>query len=166
MKIISVATAVVLGIALTGCTPKPKPAPASENIESAAMAPAAPVASFTIGAIDQDETDIMGCTTMLGKTDDSLGLLFLEDAVDTGAKGFMKIDGQVIKVGLTSNTFDEGKNTGKRLFASADGNLSIVEDLTIGEQHPDSDSVDMSGRLTVTYKGMIQTVPVKGGTAC
>lgn len=156
MKFVGLAGVVLL--ALSGCTPAAKPT----DVAASSAAPA----SFTLGAIDQSETDIQGCTTMLAKGDDAVGYIFLEDGVDTGAKGFLKLDGQVVRVGLTSNSFDEAKSTGKRLFASGDGNLSIVEDLTMGEQHPESDSVDMSGSLTVTYKGMTQTVPVKGGTAC
>ncbi|MBW8881020.1 MAG: hypothetical protein JF615_06210 [Asticcacaulis sp.] len=155
----SITLAAVLLLALAACSPAPKPA-------ATAASSAAAVATFTVGTVTQDDTDIQGCTTMLGKTDDGLDYVFLEDAADTGAKGYMKIDGKITKVDLKSSTSDEGTSKSKRLFASPNGHLSVVEDLVMGDQHPDSDSVDLTGRLTVTYNNMIQTIPVKGGTAC
>ena len=119
--------------------------------------------AFAVNALSEADVQIQGCTRMLNRTG-GREMIFAEDAVDAGAKGFIRIDGQLINVGLTAASGDEHHST--RNFADADHTLSVVESLTTGAAHEQSDSVEEAGTLAVTYKGATQTMPVEGGTAC
>jgi len=126
-------------------------------------ATAASEAAFTIGALSDTDAQIQGCTRSLSRKGGG-DTIFAEDGVDTGAKGFIRIDGQLINVGLTAGSGDEQHAT--RNFADADHTLAIVESLTTGATHQETDSVEESGTLAVTYKGATQTIEVEGGVAC
>jgi len=93
------------------------------------------------------------------------GLLFAEDGVENGAIGFIKINGTVLNVALTSKS---GGETGPtvRTFADTAHTVQVVETTTTGAAHEESDSVEQSGTLAVTFGGATQTIPVDGGTAC
>lgn len=93
------------------------------------------------------------------------GIIFAEDAVDNGAKGFIKINGAVINVALMSATNADGAPE-VRTFADAAHTIEIVETTTLGEAHEEADSVERAGTLAVTFGGATQTIPVEGGTAC
>ncbi len=119
--------------------------------------------SFTVGTLSETDIQIQGCTRTLNRTG-STDTIFAEDGVDAGAKGFIRIDGQLINVALAAGTGDEQHST--RNFADANHTVAIVESLTTGAAHEESDSVEESGILAITYKGATQTVQVEGGTAC
>ncbi len=161
-------TASLAAIALLAVTSCSKPAAKPEGASSEA-APASSEASisipntFSLSPLQDKDNDIMGCQTMLsdGKAP---GELFVEDGVEKGARGLLRVNGYLVSVDLLTN--DQTEKGGTRTFADKDKTITVVETLTTGEQHPDSDSVDMSGTLTVTYKGITQTIPVTGGTAC
>jgi hypothetical protein len=70
----------------------------------------------------------------------------------------------MIGVKLTSQT--QSDKGGLRQFRSADGKLSVAENYVTGTAHEDTDSVEMTGELTVTWNGNAQSIKVEGGTAC
>ena len=149
-------------IVLGACQPKAQPA-----ARAPAPKPPAPAkAAFAIGTLaDSDYSGIQGCMTVLSRTGSQPGNnLFVEDAVDTDAKGLMKIDGAMVGLKLVSQTHTS--KGGLRLFRSADGKLSVAENYITGTAHEDTDSVELSGSLTVTWAGVSQAIKVEGGTAC
>jgi hypothetical protein len=90
--------------------------------------------------------------------------IFVEDAGDTDGKGLMKIDGRMVGLKLVSQT--QSEKGGLRLFKSADGKLSVAENYVTGTAHEDSDSVELSGTLTITWNGASRAIRVEGGAAC
>jgi hypothetical protein len=118
---------------------------------------------FAIGALADRDIAIQGCTTTLSRKGGA-DTIFAEDGVDTGAKGFIRIDGHLIDVSLINATGDEQHST--RSFVDANHTVQIVEDLTVGAAHEESDSVEQSGSIAVTYGGATQNIQVEGGTAC
>ena len=153
--------ALLTGVLVLGaCQPKAPAAP----VKPQPPAPAKP--AFAIGTLaDSDYSGIQGCMTVFSRAGDPAGNnLFVEDSVDTDAKGLMKIDGQMVGLKLVSQT--HSAKGGLRLFRSADGKLSIAENYITGTAHEDTDSVEMTGNLTVTWNGASQSIKVEGGTAC
>jgi hypothetical protein len=156
----------ILAAALTGtlvlsaCQPKAQPSAAAPPVPP----PAKPV--FTIETLaDSDYSGIQGCMTVFSRAGSQPGNnLFVEDSVDTDAKGLMKVNGTMVGVKLVSQTHTS--KGGLRLFRSADGRLSVAENYITGTAHEDTDSVEMSGTLTVTWAGVSQAIKVDGGTAC
>ncbi len=162
----SIFAALSAGLFLLGaCQPKPVPPEAPKPAAApVATAPAKP--AFTIGTLaDSDYSGIQGCTTVFGPAGSQPGAdIFVEDASDTDGKGLMKIDGKMIGLKLVSQT--QSDKGGLRQFRSADGKLSIAENYVNGTAHEDTDSVEMTGTLTVTWNGSSQSIKVEGGTAC
>ncbi len=144
--------------ALAACS---KPVAAPEASSSAVASSIAP-ASFKVQALTDADNDIQGCQVMLDQKE--MGQVFIEDGVDTGAHGYIRIDGTKYRVDLTSSVQDE--KGGVRVFADKTSDLTVTEKLKTGEAHEESDSVEQSGTITVTYKGVTQTIAVEGGTAC
>lgn len=156
---------------LAACGPKVEKVPdvigaatTSLNGETQAAEAAAPElpAGFKVEPLGEGEGDVQGCQTMLSGEGD--GDIFRASAADTDASGFIKIDGTVVKVDLVSSEGDEKSHV--RSYESADKKTTVVENLTTGEAHPESDSVEQSGVLDVTHNGEKQSLEVKGGTAC
>ncbi len=144
----------VLVFVLAACS-KPVAAPETSSSEAAP-------ASFTVQTLTEADNDIQGCQVMLDQK--GLGQVFLEDGVDTGAHGYVRIDGTKYRVDLTTSVIDE--KGGVRVFADAKSGLTVTEKLKTGEAHQESDSVDQAGTITVSFKGVTQEIAVKGGTAC
>ncbi len=155
----TVAALLTGAILISACQPKSPPAAVQKP-------PAPPKAAFSVDTLaEADYSGIQGCMTVFSRIGAQPGAsLFVEDAVDTDAKGLMKIDGQMIGVKLVSQT-QSGKG-GLRLFRSADGKLTVAENYITGTAHEDTDSVEMTGNLTITWKGASQSIKVEGGTAC
>ena len=152
------ATALFTGAILLGaCQPE-------ASAPSRPPAPAKPV--FTVNTLaETDYSGIQGCTTVFGPVGVKPGAdIFVEDAGDTDGKGLMKIDGRMVGLKLVSQT--QSDKGGLRLFRSADGKLSVAENYINGTAHEDSDSVELSGTLTVTWNGASRSIRVEGGTAC
>jgi hypothetical protein len=122
-----------------------------------------PASAFDIGVLSESDINIQGCTTTLVRAGGA-DTVFAEDGADVGARGFIRLDGRLISVGLTGASGDNRRAT--RNFANPDQSVAIVESLTTGAAHEDSDSVEQSGTIAVTYRGATQTVQVDGGTAC
>ena len=156
----TIVAALFTGTVLLGaCQPKSPPSAVQKP-------PASPQAAFSVDTLaEADYSGIQGCMTVFDRIGAQPGAsLFVEDAVDTDAKGLIKIDGQMIGVKLVSET-QSGKG-GLRLFRSADGKLTVAENYVTGTAHEDTDSVEMTGNLTITWKGASQSIKVEGGTAC
>lgn len=147
-----------LALCLTACHPAAVKAPAKP-----VAPPASPQSVYLQGLNDSDYT-IQGCTTVLSRMTGSGADIFAEDGGDTGAKGYLKINGKVVPVTLTKGTSDD--KGGAREFVSADNKIQVVETYVIGKQNPDTDSVELSGSLKVTVDGSSQVIRVQGGTAC
>jgi hypothetical protein len=131
---------------------------------TAARAPRAPTsASFSVQALADGDIKIQGCSRTLSRTG-SNDTIFAEDGVASGAKGVIRIDGRLIDVALLAASDDEEHS--RRNFADANHTTEIVESLTTGERHEESDSVEETGTLAVTYRGATQTIGVAGGVAC
>ncbi len=164
----TIAAALTSSLALLcACQPKAPAAPAAPAAAAKpADPPAAPKPGFEVGTLaDSDYSGIQGCTTVFSRLGGQPGSdIFVEDAVDTGAKGLMKIDGKLVGVKLASQT--QSDKGGLRLFKSDDGKLSVSENYVTGKAHEDTDSVELSGDLTVTWNGVSQAIKVEGGTAC
>ncbi len=157
--------------ALAACGPKVEKKPdasgaaaiSAAETQTAANAATIPAAGFKVEALGEGEGDVQGCQTMLSLTGGS-GDIFRASAADNDAAGFVKIDGAVIRVDLISSEGDEKSHI--RKFEGADKKTSVIETLTTGAAHPESDSVEQSGSLAVTHNGETQTLSVEGGTAC
>ncbi|WP_443749734.1 hypothetical protein [Asticcacaulis solisilvae] len=148
----------VLVFALAACS-KPVAAPAEAS--SAAASSAVP-ASFKVEALTDADNDIQGCQVMLDQK--GVGQVFIEDGVDTGAHGYIRVDGARYRVDLTTSVIDE--KGGVRVFVDKKSGLTVTEALTTGAAHEESDSVEQSGSIVVAFKGVTQKIAVDGGTAC
>lgn len=159
MRVVSLT---ILLFALAACS-KPVAAPEAPSSEAAssAVSSVAPV-SFKVQALTDADNDIQGCQVMLDQKD--VGQVFIEDGVDTGAHGYIRIDGTRHRVDLTTSVQDE--KGGVRVFADTKSGLTVIEKLKTGQAHQESDSVEQSGTITVTFKGVTQEIAVDGGTAC
>jgi hypothetical protein len=159
-------TAALLTYALLLGACQPKAAPQQASASAAPPPPAPPPQAFTVGTLaDSDYSGIQGCTTVFGPVGAKPGSdIFVEDAGDTDGKGLMKIDGKMVGLKLVSQT--QSEKGGLRQFKSADGKLSVAENFVTGKAHEESDSVEMTGTLTITWNGSSQSIKVEGGTAC
>jgi len=151
----------LIAAALAACAP-PHAATTATNAATSTASPAA----FVINDLAEHDGDIQGCSVMLSRADarPSAGDIFREDGVESGAKGFVRIDGALIQVDLVRS--DQNEKGGTRTFADKTHATQIVETLTTGAAHQESDSVEQSGTLAVTHNGATQTLRVAGGTAC
>jgi hypothetical protein len=123
-------------------------------------------AEFAIGDLSETDAQIQGCTRSLSRAGSAVnaGQVFVEDAIDSGAKGYIKIDGAVLTVTLVDTNADE--QGGTRVFETDDHATRVVETLVTGAAHEEADSVEESGSIVVTHNGASQTLQVAGGTAC
>jgi hypothetical protein len=150
------ALAVIAACALAGCGKPPGPPKHDE-------APSADAAAFVVNGVSDADAPIQGCITMLGRAGKP-DYVLIEDGVDTGAVGYIRIDGDLIKLALVASAASEGG--GVRTFENVERGLKVVETYTIGDSHEESDSTDATGTVAVTYKGQTLLIPVEGGTAC
>lgn len=157
----------VVGVMIVSGACQPAPQSTTNADGAARVENSAAPASFTVDALGDAEWSIQGCSTMLSRVGAPVnqGILFAEDAVDNGAKGFIKINGHVLNVSLASASGGESAPE-VRTFADAAHTVEVVETTTLGEAHEEADSVERAGTLAVTFGGATQTIPVEGGTAC
>lgn len=118
---------------------------------------------------------VSGCMGSFGlKGPHSTDSVFLDDGVDTGAKANIKLGGKVFALTLVS-----AKTSGKqgaessgigahydRVFKDKTGAVSVLSSMAVTAQHPDADSTEMAGTLSITYQGTTQKIAVEGGIAC
>ena len=158
-------SAFAAALLLAACTP-PATTTTSTSTTTSAVTGTTHAASFTVNDLQESDGNIQGCTRSLSRTGaaPSAGEIFREDGVDTGAVGFVRIDGALIAVNLVSSNGNE--KGGTRTFADKANTTQIVETLTTGAAHEEADSVEESGSLAITHNGATQTIQVEGGTAC
>ena len=147
-----IAWPVVLLIALTAChqaTPAEKAASA-----------------FTVNPLQPaDGADLTGCITRIaraGTTDGSR--IFIEDSLQGGANGYIRIDGQPVKVTMSTGGSDSIHSV--RSFVDASEKLSVVESYDIGDAKAGQSIRPLTGQLIVTWKGRPQTIAIGGARAC
>jgi hypothetical protein len=143
---------VVLLIAMAACH---QSTPAEKAASAFAVNPLLPA----------DGADLTGCITRIaraGTTDGSR--IFIEDSLQGGAKGYIRIDGQPVKVIMTTGGSDHIHSV--RSFVDASKKLSVVESYDIGEAKAGQNIRPLTGQLIVTYKGGTQTIAIGGARAC
>ncbi|HVY84117.1 MAG TPA: hypothetical protein VG943_03230 [Caulobacterales bacterium] len=141
---------------LAACSP--------QSTTGAATSTAA-AARFVVNDLGDNDGAIQGCTTMLGRKGAQPGAdVFRAGGGDQDAQAFVRIDGALVTLNLTSANVNE--QGGTRTFADASHTTQVVEALTTGATHEEADSVEQSGTLTITHNGSTQTIEVEGGTAC
>ena len=120
-------------------------------------------------------TQQSGCMMSLGpKGPNSSKTVFLDDGVDVKAVANIKLGGKIFVLNLVSE-----KTSGKqgqdssgigthydRVFKDKTGAVSVTSALNVTGQHPEADSTEMAGTLSVTYQGTTQKIAVEGGIAC
>jgi hypothetical protein len=143
---------VILMLSLVGCQ---KPTPE----EKAATA-------FIVSPLQSgDGADLSGCITRAaraGTTDGSR--IFIEDSLQGGATGYIRIDGRLTKLTMASGGSDSIHSV--RSFVDASGGLSVVESYDIGDAVSGQTVRPLTGQLIITWKGITQTVPIGGARAC
>ncbi len=116
-----------------------------------------------------------GCMMSLGpKGPNSFKTVFLDDGVDVKAVANIKLGGKIFVLNLVSvkTSGKQGQDsTGvgthyERAFKDKSGAVAATSSLSVTAQHPDADSTEMAGTLSVTYQGTTQKVAVEGGIAC
>jgi hypothetical protein len=124
---------------------------------------------------DAPLTKASGCMGSFGlKGPHSDKAVLLDDGVDTGAKANIKLGGKIFALDLVS-----AKTSGKqgadssgvgahydRVFKDKTGAVSATSSMTVTAEHPDADSTEMEGTLSVKYLGTTQKVAIEGGIAC
>ena len=116
-----------------------------------------------------------GCMMSLGpKGPNSFKTVFLDDGVDVKAVANIKLSGKIFVLNLVKVT-TSGKqgadSTGvgthyERVFKDKSGAVAATSSLNVTAEHPDADSTEMAGLLSVTYQGTTQKIAVEGGIAC
>jgi hypothetical protein len=116
-----------------------------------------------------------GCMMSLGpKGPNSFKTVFLDDGVDVKAVANIKLGGKIFTLNLVKVT-TSGKqgadSTGvgthyERVFKDKTGAVAATSSLNVTAEHPDADSTEMAGSLSVTYQGTTQKIAVEGGIAC
>lgn len=159
----TIASAALLAALSLGACSKPATTTTSATSTTVAITTTTP-ASFTIGVLAEHDADIQGCTSSFSRQGDTPGQVFTEDGINAGAVGYIRINGNLIKVDLV--TADDNEKGGTRTFADKGHTVSIVETTITGATHPEADSVESSGTLAVTFGGATQTLQIEGGAAC
>jgi hypothetical protein len=117
------------------------------------------------------QSGCMGSFSPKGHTGQTV---FLDDSVDVKAKANIKLGGKIFALDLVSAKTN-GKNVSDasgpgthydRVFKDKTGVVSVTAALIAGKEHPDADSTEMAGTLSVTYQGATQKIAIEGGVAC
>ena len=115
-----------------------------------------------------------GCMGSFGLRGHTEKTVFLDDSVDVKAKANIKLGGKIFALDLVSAR-TSGKNGAdssgpgtrfERVFKDRTGAVSVRASLTAGKEHPEADSTEMAGTLSVTWQGTTQTIDIVGGVAC
>ncbi|MEI9888501.1 MAG: hypothetical protein WDN08_18770 [Rhizomicrobium sp.] len=116
-----------------------------------------------------------GCLMSLGpKGPNSFKTVFLDDGVDVKAVANIKLGGKIFVLNLVSQK-TSGRNGAEssgvgthydRVFKDKTGAVAATSSLNVTAEHPEADSTEMAGTLSVTYQGTTQKIQVEGGIAC
>jgi hypothetical protein len=123
-------------------------------------------AAFTVNPLQpNDGADLTGCITKVaraGATDGSY--LLIEDSLQGGATGYIRLNGQLTKLTMTAGGSDSIHSV--RSFVDAANRLSVVESYDIGEMKAGQTVRPLTGQLIVTWNGGTQTIPIGGARNC
>ncbi len=130
--------------------------------------------TFTINALSlaDGDNELSGCTTELTRVGapESAGPVFRESSSDTEGIGFIRIDGTLIRVRLSSSKANQPSAADAQeythVFEDASHTTRVIEALKNGATNEQADSTAHAGSLTIIYRGATQTLRVEGGTAC
>lgn len=89
---------------------------------------------------------------------------FIEQATDTRAIGVLRLKDRAVKLRLETSTGTD-KMT-HRVFVDVHHDIRLQETIHFETQHPDSDSVELKGTITITLKGKSTKIAVLGATLC
>ena len=153
-----------LGLALT----------ASALLSCNALAAAA---AWHIDTLPDDApiTKQSGCMMSMGpKGPNSFKTVFLDDGVDVKAVANIKLSGKIFVLNLVSEKTSgkQGQDSSgvgthyERVFKDKTGAVAVTSSLNVTAEHPDADSTEMAGTLSVTYQGTTQKIAIEGGIAC
>jgi hypothetical protein len=124
-------------------------------------------------SLNDGENELQGCTTELTRVGapEAAGPVFRESSSDTEGTGFIRIEGALIHVHLTSRKSAELTAEGHlpwytNVFEDNSHTTRVVEALNNGATNEQTDSSTQTGVLTVIHKGATETLRVEGGTAC
>jgi len=117
------------------------------------------------------QSGCMGSFSPKGHTDQTV---FIDDSVDVKAKANIKLGGKIFALDLVSSKVNGKENNDTsgpgthfdRVFKDKTGAVSVTAALIAGKDHPEADSTEMAGTLSVTYQGTTQKIAIEGGVAC
>jgi hypothetical protein len=123
-------------------------------------------AAFTVSPLHPgDGADLTGCITQIaraGTTDGSR--ILIEDSLQGGATGYIRLNGQLTKLTMTAGGSDSIHSV--RSFVDGANALSVVESYDIGETKAGQTVRPLTGQLIVTWKGGTQTIAIGGARGC
>lgn len=115
-----------------------------------------------------------GCMGSFSPKGNTSQTVFIDDSVDVNSKANIKLGGKIFVLNLVSSKVNGkvgGDTSGPgthfdRAFKDKTGAVSVMAALIAGKDHPDADSTEMAGTLSVTYQGTTQKIAIEGGVAC
>jgi hypothetical protein len=115
-----------------------------------------------------------GCMGSFSPKGNTSQTVFIDDSADVNSKANIKLGGKLFVLSLISSKVNGkvgGDSSGPgthfdRMFKDKAGAVSVTAALVSGKEHPDADSTEMAGTLSVTYKGTTQKIAIQGGVAC
>ncbi|MGN6365450.1 hypothetical protein [Asticcacaulis taihuensis] len=122
-------------------------------------------AAFTISPLQPgDGADLTGCITKIARAGPSPSYILIEDSLQGGAMGYIRINGRLTKITMTSGGSDSIHSV--RSFVDGTNALSVVESYDIKDAAPGQTVRPLTGQLIVTWKGGTQTIAIGGARNC
>ena len=115
-----------------------------------------------------------GCMGSFSPKGNSTQTVFIDDSADVNSHADIKLDGKIFELNLINSKVNGkvgGDTSGPgthfdRSFKDKTGAVSVLAALIAGKDHPEADSTELAGMLSVTYKGTTQKIAIEGGVAC
>ena len=122
-------------------------------------------AAFTVSPLQQgDGADLTGCITKIARAVAKPSYILIEDSLQGGATGYIRINGQLTKIRMISGGSDSIHSV--RSFVDASNTLSVVESYDIKDAAPGQTVRPLTGQLIVTWKGDTQAIAIGGARNC
>ncbi len=122
-------------------------------------------AAFTVSPLQPGEgTDLTGCITNIARAGAKPSYILIEDSLQGGAMGYIRLNGRLTKITMTSGGSDSIHSI--RSFVDGTKSLSVVESYDIKDAVPGQTVRPLTGQLIVTWKGGTQTIAIGGARAC
>ncbi|CAL4866849.1 hypothetical protein MMA231_01094 [Asticcacaulis sp. MM231] len=121
--------------------------------------------AFTVDNLQPgDGADLTGCITRVGRAGVTGARIFIEDSLQGGANGYIRLNGQLTRVTMVTGGADAVHSI--RSFVDTTKALSVVESYNIGEAAAGTTVRPVTGELIVTWKGGTQRIPIGGARNC